>query len=130
MRVFFSSVILFLSLHLMSNYKNSAWGDHRNAAVTVKDWDCDSHIVTFFLRDYSLMPHVKVLVNGEVRGVFNNRYVTVAVREGDRIDIDGTFYERPINIEVLDVSRGINNPPKGSVFTLKGTVVSLHVGAT
>ncbi|MEG3070909.1 MAG: hypothetical protein RQM92_09020 [Candidatus Syntrophopropionicum ammoniitolerans] len=59
-----------------------------------------------------------MLVSGEVAGVFNGRYVTVSVAEGDVLQVDGTRYERPFKIEVLDVSREVAEPQPGLTITV------------
>ncbi|KUK81119.1 MAG: putative membrane protein [Pelotomaculum thermopropionicum] len=83
------------------------------------------HAVTFQLKNYSLLPMARVLVNNEPRGIFDNRYVTVLVGEGDMIKIDGTRYDRAIDIEVLDVSKGVVLPAAGSEFRVEGNVVAV-----
>lgn len=126
LRVLFSAVILFFSLQIFSGYRDMpAENSGRLSGRGETDWVSGSQVVTFFLADYSLLPYVRVLVNGEVKGSFEKRYVTVAVREGDSIAIDGTFYARQVSIEVLDVSSGVKSPRKGSVYRLNGSVISL-----
>lgn len=123
-RLLFSAAVLFLSLRLVSS-----WGEPAPAAgwqpASGSDWSGDSRVVTFYLREYQLMPYARVVVNGEVRGGFTGRYLTVAVHDGDSLALDGTFYNRPISVEVLDVSSGVKVPRKGEVITLKGNVVPL-----
>lgn len=120
-RLLFSTVALYLSLNIVAAMKNR---DVEETAFQpqkpVAEWTEDSQLVTFFLQDYSLLPHVKVIVNNEVRGSFDNRYLSVAVQNGDRIYIDATFYDSPVRIEVLDVSRGVKIPARGDVFNLQG----------
>ncbi|MCL6609903.1 MAG: hypothetical protein K6T66_00025 [Peptococcaceae bacterium] len=156
-RLFFGAVLLFLSLHLFTAYKDSAAGDTRPpvaggqssesltfdpessvvhpgprspASDGVKGggqagWTPGSPVVTFYLKDYSLMPYLRVVVNGEVAGSFKNRYVTVPVQDGDVIALDGTFYNRPVAVEVLGVSAGVAFPAEGGVITLDGNLVTL-----
>ena len=126
-RLLFTAVVLFLSVHIMADSGGTERETIGTPAMIAGEWTCGSQVVTFFLRDYSLMPHLKVLVNGEERGKFQNRYVTVAVTEGDFISIDSTFYSRPASIEVLDVSQGLKNPGKGEVFRLKGNVAAVGI---
>ncbi|MFZ5632709.1 MAG: hypothetical protein ACOY40_07650 [Bacillota bacterium] len=125
-RLFFTAAILFLSLQIISGYRDTM--GYRYARLTgneAGDWTYGSQVVTFFLQEYALMPYLRVLVNSEVKGVFNNRYVTVAVHEGDSIELDGTFYNRPVSVEVLDVSERVVNPRKGAVLRLHGNMLSL-----
>jgi hypothetical protein len=82
-------------------------------------------VITLQLKNYSLLPMARVLVNDEPQGQFNNRYVTVLVSPGDTIKIDGTRYNRAIDIEVLDVSQEVVFPAAGSKFRVEGNVVSM-----
>ncbi|HBC94609.1 MAG TPA: hypothetical protein DCZ10_17355 [Pelotomaculum sp.] len=70
-------------------------------------------VVTFQLKNYSALPLARVLVNGESRGEFRDRYVTVFVREGDLIEVDASRYSKPLDIEVLDVSKEVLVPSAG-----------------
>lgn len=125
-RVLFSVFVIFLSLHLLTDFRGA--GGHAGgspAAPHQGEWNFSSPVVMFYLKDYSLMPHLKVLVNGEVKGVFNNRYVAVEVGPGDAISLDGTYYNRPVYIEVLDVSKEVANPKTGAVHKVNGNIISL-----
>lgn len=77
-------------------------------------------VITFFLNDFAGLPKMSVLVNGEPVGKFNDRYVTIQVQEGDLIEIDATFYDRPVEIQVLSTSENIQNPPEGKTFKVTG----------
>jgi hypothetical protein len=68
-----------------------------------------------------------VLVNGESAGVFSERYVTVFVGEGNTLEIDGTRYNRPFEIEVLDVGRGVAGPQPGLSVKVNGGVCAVGV---
>lgn len=84
-----------------------------------------THVVTLQLNNFSTLPRAKVLVNQEVRGEFRDRYVTVAVRNGDTIEVDGTFYSHPVEIVVLDVSPGVLAPSSGQQLKLQGGVTKV-----
>ncbi|MFA4885687.1 MAG: hypothetical protein WC601_07935 [Desulfotomaculaceae bacterium] len=85
-------------------------GDPRNPVITLR------------LNKYSALPLARLLVNGEAGGQFKDRYVTVFVREGDLLEIDGTRYDRPFEVEVLDVSGGVVSPVPGAMVKVQGTV--------
>jgi hypothetical protein len=88
-------------------------------------------VITFQLKNYSTLPLARVLVNGESRGEFRDRYVTVFVREGDMIEVDGSRYNRPLDIEVLDVSREVLVPSAGDHLRVEGGITCLgrvHLG--
>lgn len=82
-------------------------------------------VVTLQLKNYSTLPLARVLVNGEPRGEFRERYVTVFVREGDVLEVDGTRYNRSLDIEVLDVSREVILPAAGTRIRVEGSISPL-----
>lgn len=84
-----------------------------------------SPVVTLQLKNYSSLPLAKVLVNGKSRGEFRDRYVTVFVREGDVLEVDGTRYNRPLDIEVLDVSKEVILPATGTRVRVEGNISAL-----
>lgn len=88
--------------------------------------DLNKPVVTFKLKGFISLPQARLLVNGEEAGVFNDRYVTVSVAEGDTLQIDGTRYDRPFEIEVLDVSRQVVEPQPGFSFKVNGSLG--HIG--
>jgi len=87
--------------------------------------DLNNPVITLRLNRYSALPLARVLVNGESGGQFTDRYVTVFVREGDLLEIDGTRYNRPFEVEVLDVSRGVVLPEPGATIKVQGTVSAI-----
>lgn len=89
--------------------------------------DLNKPVVTFKLKDFSSLPLARLLVNGEHGGVFSDRYVTVFVSDGDVLAIDGTRYSRPFEIEVLDVSRGVEQPRPGLSIKVNGSVGNIGV---
>lgn len=82
-------------------------------------------VITLQLKNYSTLPLARVLVNGESRGEFRDRYVTVFVQEGDIIEVDGSRYNRPLEIEVLDVSKEILVPLAGEHLRVEGGITRL-----
>lgn len=125
-RLIFSLAIIFLTLHLLGvpgQYNGSP--DAAPASGSSWEFSGDEQVITLYLHDYSLLPYLKVLVNNEVKGTFLNRYVTVPVRNGDSIAIDGTFYKEPLTIEVLNVPMAVTRPRSGETIRLNGNVAGL-----
>ncbi len=81
----------------------------------------DEHI-TFYLENFSTLPHLKVLVNGTEVGEFKDRYLTIPVYHGDLIEIDGTFYEHPVSVQVFNTTDNIIKPAVGHKLTINGEV--------
>jgi len=125
-RILFTSVVLFFSLQIFTGFNESlSTSGNLYPAKQTADWPTGSPVVTLYLHDYFLMPYLRVVVNGEVKGAFSQRYVTVAVQDGDSLAVDGTFYKRQVRVEVLDVSGGVMSPGKGLILTLSGNVAPL-----
>ncbi|HOV78634.1 MAG TPA: hypothetical protein PK728_00885 [Bacillota bacterium] len=82
-------------------------------------------VVTLQLKDFSSLPLARVLVNGEARGTFKDRYVTLHVKEGDLLEIDGTRYELPFEVEVLDISKELDYPPAGTEIRVGSGINSI-----
>ncbi|CCO09008.1 hypothetical protein [Desulforamulus hydrothermalis] len=86
------------------------------------------HVLILQLINFSTLPKAKVLVNGQVKGDFSHPYVTVAVCQGDCVEVDTTFYDHLVTIKVLDSTRQVMSPAKGAEFTGRKTVIALgHV---
>lgn len=81
--------------------------------------------ITFQLKNYSTLPLARVLVNGESRGEFRDRYVTVFVQEGDVLEVDGSRYSRSFDIVVLDVSEEVLVPSAGTRLRVDGGITRL-----
>jgi len=125
-RLIISLGIVFLSLHLLGGlgqYQSSY--DAAAASGPAGEFSGDEQVITLYLHDYSLLPYLKVLVNNEVRGSFLNRYVTVPVRSGDSIAIDGTYYKEMLTVEVFNVSGAVTRPRSGETIRLNGNVAGL-----
>lgn len=82
-------------------------------------------VVTLELKNFTTLPRALVLVNHEPRASFGQRYITIPVADGDRIEVDGSFYSHPLDVEVLDVSRNISSPPAGRKVVVDGTVTAV-----
>ncbi len=80
------------------------------------------HLVTFQLLDYSTLPKAAIMVNGEKKGCFTHRYVTVAVDDGAVLAIDARFYQQPVSVKVIETYGDVQWPPAGTVFAVHGTV--------
>ncbi|MFZ5644142.1 MAG: hypothetical protein ACOY46_11175 [Bacillota bacterium] len=125
-RLLLTFALIFLSLHVLSADRLSEnQYDAVNTTGTAADISADTRVITLFLRDYSLLPHMRVLVNGDVRGEFKNRYVTVTVNSGDVVSIDGTYYNMPVRVELLNASKAVTSPRPGDIFNVKGNITTL-----
>lgn len=125
-RLLLSLGIIFLSLHLLGGAgQNTADPETAPASAAKVEFNADDPVITLYLKDYSLLPYLKVLVNRELRGTFQSRYVTIPVQNGDSIAVDGTYYREPLSIEILTTSRAITKPHSGEIIHLNGNVAEL-----
>lgn len=76
--------------------------------------------ITLYLKEYPCLPKMHVLVNGEPVRRFNDRYVTLQVQDGDLIEIDATFYDHLVEVQVLTTSEEIISPEKGKMLKVTG----------
>ncbi len=84
-----------------------------------------NHLVTFQLLDYTSLPKAAILVNGEKKGYFANRYVTVPVTDGDELAIETGFYERPVSFKIIQTYGNVLVPPIGIVIEVQGTTKTI-----
>lgn len=76
--------------------------------------------ITLYLKDYYSLPKMYVLVNGETVGQFSDRYVSFQVHDGDLIQLDATFYDYPVKVQVLTTSEEIIYPPEDKTVKITG----------
>ena len=51
--------------------------------------------------------------------------MTVYVREGDILEVDGTRYRRPLEIEIFNVSDEVVTPAADTKIRVEGSIYSL-----
>lgn len=85
----------------------------------------DSGRVTLQLKGYYSLPKAYVLVNGREVKNFTSASVTFIVRAGDIVEIDGTYYSKPFQVNVTGVTDNLLIPAKDAVFFVNKDIVSL-----
>ena len=71
------------------------------------------------LVDYTELPDLIVLVNGQPVQKFTQKQVTVRVIRGDLVSVDGSDYEKPITVRVKSVSSVIDSQTLQELTTVK-----------
>ncbi|TYO95572.1 hypothetical protein [Desulfallas thermosapovorans] len=84
-----------------------------------------NHLVTIQLLDYTSLPKAAVLVNGEKKGYFKHRYVTVPVTHGDELAIDACFYEHPASFKIIETYGNVTRPSPGTIIEVHGTTKTI-----
>ena len=74
--------------------------------------------VTLELQRYEMLPHAYVLVNGKETKKFLTKTVSVPVRNGDILEIDGTYYKKPFDVIIKEATDNIQNPKKNKKITV------------
>lgn len=74
--------------------------------------------VTLELMDYTTLPEVKVLLNGEQAGEFREQQLTVRVEYGDVIAVDATAYASPVRVRIKSVSSVIDTAGLQEISTV------------
>lgn len=82
-------------------------------------------VIILQLVNFSTLPKAKILVNGQYQGDFTHPYSTIAVSEGDTIEVDSTFYEHPITVKVLEGSKAVLSPSKGKEYSGQKTIITI-----
>ncbi|WP_031515229.1 hypothetical protein [Desulfofalx alkaliphila] len=81
--------------------------------------------ITFYLENFSSLPHLYVLVNGNKLASFTDRYLTIPVEHGDTIEIDGSFYTHSIQVKVLNVTEDILSPAVDHQLSIENNIVKV-----
>ncbi|MBM7854666.1 hypothetical protein JOC37_001044 [Desulfohalotomaculum tongense] len=81
--------------------------------------------ITLYLENYSALPRLSVLVNGDKAGQFNHRYVTIPVHDGDVVEIDGSFYNREVIVRVLNTTGEVVEPVVDKQLRIKGQLTTV-----
>ncbi|MEW6063635.1 MAG: hypothetical protein ACOY3U_05870 [Bacillota bacterium] len=96
-----------------------------DAQKVMKPLEGSENSIILQLTNFSTLPKAKVLVNGQVKGDFTHPYVTVPVSNGDVLEVDTTYYDHSVTIKVLDSTRQIIAPARGTEFSGRKTVFTL-----
>jgi len=81
--------------------------------------------ITFKLRDFAAAPKVDLKVNGRAVAKFKNGEVTVAVDDGDLIELDGGFYTHQLVFAVKATSGPVSYPKIGQEFVVQHGVTAV-----
>lgn len=79
-------------------------------------------VITLRLVNYFSTTGIKVFVNGVEKANFLNKDITIQVRPGDQIALDGSAFFRAALVQVLNTSPEVVSPKEGSTIELKGDV--------
>ncbi|MDA8235577.1 MAG: hypothetical protein M0Z31_12405 [Clostridia bacterium] len=85
----------------------------------------DLATVTLQLENFSSLAKAKIIVNGREVGNFTEKLVSVKVRPGDLLEVDGSFYQQAIRVKVLDTSPIIKRPEEGGEFLVRSGITQL-----
>ena len=83
--------------------------------------DKDAGSITLELTNYSSLEKALVIVNGQVAGDFREKRITIPVQAGDTVEVDGSYYQYPLSILVLQVSDNIASPKEKQVVKVEGS---------
>lgn len=83
--------------------------------------------ITLSLLQYDRLPQAKVRVNGREVASFTTTNVTVKVKKGDLLEIDGTKLPRTVSFQVISASADVLSPPVGKRFVAGGNIVPLGI---
>ncbi|WP_054696913.1 hypothetical protein [Syntrophomonas palmitatica] len=81
--------------------------------------------MTISIDKFSSLPLAKVLVNDKEVKTFKQKEVQVKLMAGDKIEIDSSAYNFPIEYRIKDVSPNLAYPQKDAYFTVDQGIVML-----
>lgn len=65
-------------------------------------------LLTWELVECSRMEQAKILLNGREVADFTEASVVLAVRDGDKLELDVTAYARPVRVRLANCSQGVD----------------------
>lgn len=68
---------------------------------------------------------VKILINGEEAGTFDDALLAVPVIQGDVLEIDASLVEYPVQVSVESVSEPLDRSLEGEIFRAEGNIVKI-----
>ena len=84
-----------------------------------------SDFVTLEITDFSSLQKANILLNGQIIADFREKWVTVPVRTGDILAIDGSFYRQPFTVIVRKVSPHLQYPKVNQVIKIEQNLVQI-----
>lgn len=78
--------------------------------------------LTLLVVDRPSAAGLRLLVNGHPVADFAHPQMTVPVRDGDRLDLDGRGVRGSLRVRVVDAAPGVRWPPEGLEVAVRGDV--------
>ena len=119
------ALLIFVQILLVGDWK-LGWGLQKNwygevyqvQTASKNDTEIWGNLV-LELVDYTELPDLIVLVNGQPVQKFTQKQVTVRVIRGDLVSVDASAYEKPITVRVKSVSSVIDSRMLQELTTVK-----------
>ena len=77
------------------------------------------------LEGFPSLRQARVMLNGRRAGDFSQREVTLKVRAGDELAIDGSYYRMPLKIKLIVPGQNVVAPRPDTVITTNHNLVKL-----
>ncbi|MHB8171325.1 MAG: hypothetical protein ACYDG6_07255 [Thermincolia bacterium] len=100
-------------------------GDQADEGDSITGIENSQATVTLQVENFSSLAKAKVMVNGLKAADFIEKQVSVKVRHGDLLAVDGSFYQQAIKVKVLDTSPVIKRPEEGREFLIRSGITEL-----
>lgn len=81
--------------------------------------------ITLEMKDYSSLAQAYVIINGEKAADFRSKRVIVKVFSNDVVEVDGSFYQRPLKFSVVDISHHLSKPVLHQTIETQSSVALL-----
>lgn len=118
-------------------YGFNHWLQRRENRGTALNWDRshraaflsppaeDVLTVSILLVNQPTAPEAHLVINGVPGTNFTDPHLTVEVRPGDQLVLDGTAAQGPLSFHIVDTSPGLNSPRQGTEIAVAGNQVPL-----
>lgn len=81
--------------------------------------------ITLEMKDYSSLARAYVIINGKKAADFRDKRVIVKVFSNDIVEVDGSFYQRPLKFSVVGISPHLSKPVLNQTIETQGNVALL-----
>lgn len=89
-----------------------------------EDTSADAKI-SISIEPFTSLPMAKILINGKEKFDFSEKVVCIAVNNGDKVEIDSSAYNFPVDYKITDSSNNLAFPSCEKIYTANQSIVML-----
>lgn len=108
-----------------SSGNSGAKSSPANSSLTTQSPQSPQASISLSIDKFSALPRASILVNGEIKGCFNEKEVKLEVSGGDVLEVDSTYYNFPVDYHITEISQNMAYPKKDRVYTANQSIVMI-----